>query len=55
MKIPDTPEDILTGTIGLVHSLHMGRVPVVKKLFPGTGLCHFFRGLDRTRRICMGW
>ena len=54
MKIPDTPEDTLIGIIVDCAFPVYGENPY-KKLFPGAGLGHFFRGLDWSGRICMGW
>jgi hypothetical protein len=54
MKMPDTPDDELTGTILISILPAQGEDPCGSKLFPGTGLCHFFRGFNRSGRICMG-
>lgn len=55
MIMPDTLNDHLSRIIINDAFPFLGANPSRENLLPGTALCHFFRGLDRTGRICMGW
>ena len=52
--MPDTSEGELTGTSGIPYFPADGRIAVDFNLLQGPGLCHFFRGFNRSGRIGVG-